>query len=213
MPLGPPPTGDPDLQEHIALLPKTASARGVLFTDLLERVRAARPYLDLAELAGIEPRRYVPFFQYPYEDLMRLSVASCKAVHPKRSLGDALRRMGRAVYSEFVATHAGRVMFGILGNDTESILMKGPKAYRLSLNFGDVTAKLVEPSCVRLEYRRLAGFLATYQVGVVEGAVLATNAEPSVLVEVHDLANMDMVVRWAPRSTPFEASDSKRSSP
>lgn len=197
MPFSSPNTNEPvDVDAHIALLPKNASGRGVLFSDIIDRVKRHRPYIDLEELAGLEKRRYVPFFQYPYADLLKLCVAGAKAMYPKRSIGDALRKMGQRVYTEFVETHAGRVMFGALGNDTETVVVKGPKAYRLSLNFGDVTSKLIEPRCAKMEFRRFPGLIATYQVGVIEGAIMATRMEPNVTIELFDIANADVLVKW-----------------
>jgi hypothetical protein len=40
--------------------------------------------------------------------------------------------------------------------------------------------------------------LETYQVGVLEGAIRHYGAEPEILIDLFDLANADVDIRWRP---------------
>ena len=186
-----PPIGD--LQ---AALPKGAACLGLYFNDVIETARRANPAANLPALAGLEPRRYLPFLSYPYGDVMRLIVTAGRLLHPKETVAEAVRRVGHTAYDRLLATRAGSALFDAFGKDPERILLVGPRGYRLSVNFGSVTAHADGPRRVLYRFREMPAMLETYQVGVIEGALRHLGVRGRVLVETMDIANADLEITW-----------------
>jgi serine/threonine-protein kinase len=160
-----------DVEGHLALLPPDATCKGMFFLDLLEFASKARSPSDLAYLAGIPARRYLPFRDYPMADNLRLSVAIAGAVFPRLPTGEALRRMGNRAFDLVLGSHLGRTLFDIFGRDPEPILLHGPRAYRLLIGLGEVRSEQLGPREFILHARGLPLYLETYQVGVLEGVL------------------------------------------
>jgi uncharacterized protein (TIGR02265 family) len=168
----------------------------MFMSDLLELAKRTVPSVDIHARAGLAPRRYVAFLEYPYADLLRLLVATSGAVHPTLPLGEAVRRIGRRAYPTLLESHAGRVVFGALGVDVDKVLEYGPKGYRLAINFARVSSERVEERHFTYSFEGLPAFLETYQVGVIEGAMLHYGVEGTIQVALKDLANATLDVRW-----------------
>ena len=164
-----------DLEAHLRLLPPDATNRGMFFNDLVRQVQRAAPGTDIAELGGVAPRRYLPFLEYPYADFLRLVYAAAKVVRPGGPVGEGLRQLGRTTYATLLESHAGRVLFAVLGIDFEQICRHAPKGYRLAVSFAQVTSTQLGPQHFVVGFRGLPGFLETFQVGVVEGAAMHCN--------------------------------------
>lgn len=183
------------LQAHIDALPPRASCKGLFFSELHKRLASVR---EAAPGAG---RKYLAFTDYPYADFIRLAVFAAGTLFPREPTGLALRRLGHSVYDELLATHLGRILFGVLGRDIERVLLTGPTAYRHMLNFGEVTVERKEERWIVARYRQMPALLETYQVGIVEGALEHLGAEPrirvaSASVDKGALGEMDLEVRW-----------------
>ena len=101
-----------DLEAHVRATPAGATTKGMFFSHLAGLAERASPSADLAALAGVAPRRYVAFLDYPYVDLQRFLYAATKLVHPKDSVGVALRKLGRTIYPLFLGSHVGRAPGG-----------------------------------------------------------------------------------------------------
>jgi uncharacterized protein (TIGR02265 family) len=180
----------------IAALPSGATCLGLYFSDVLGLAEKLRPGTDLTGLAGVPKRRYLAFLQYPYADILRLIAAAAKAIHPKLTLGEGMRRVGHSAYDRLFRTQVGAVVFGALGRDPARVFLAGPRGYRLSINFGSVTAESAGSCRVIYRYREMPALLETYQVGVLEGALRHLGVDGSVLIDLFDLANADLQVSW-----------------
>jgi uncharacterized protein (TIGR02265 family) len=180
----------------IAALPSGATCLGLYFSDVLDLAKKMRPGSDLTDLAGVPKRRYLPFLSYPYADVLRLIAAAARALYPKLTLGEGMRRVGHSAYERLFGTRVGAVVFGALGRDPARVLLAGPRGYGLSMNFGSVTAESVGSGRVIYRFREMPALLETHQVGVLEGALLQMGVEGSVLIDVLDLANADVEVSW-----------------
>jgi len=185
-----------DLDAHLALLPTRATCKGLFFLDLLRRGAAALPPGELCRIAGIPERRYVAFRDYPMADNMHLAVAVALALHPSRPLGEGLRRLGQTAFETVSASLVGKTLFGAFGRDVATILLNGPRAFRLFLNFGDVTAEQTAPGRFLFHAFYLPLFLDTYQVGVLEGVLRHAGVEGRVRVasEALDHATAEIVL-------------------
>jgi uncharacterized protein (TIGR02265 family) len=178
-----------DLDASLALLPPGAAVKGIFFNDVIRRARIAISEDALAAASGVKARRYVAFFDYPYVDWMRIAVAAAQALSPDATPALGLRELGRHAYDAFLDTQIGRVLLGVFDLDAGAVLRRGPKAYALVLNFGEITAQFVSDKVARYRFRGFPGFLETYQVGVLEGVLVHCKVEGRVLIALEDLAN------------------------
>jgi uncharacterized protein (TIGR02265 family) len=194
--LRPPHFQDLDLDAHLARLDPAATARGLVLSDLIDRVRRAKPSVELATLAGVAPRRYLPFLSYPYADLLRMIATAAAVLHPEVKPGEGARRIGWTTYDTLLGTKAGRMAFSFFAGDVEGVLMNAARGYSISLGFGRVASERVGERHVVIRFRDLPGMLETYQVGVVEGAIRHCGEQPRVEIELVDLANADVHARW-----------------
>jgi uncharacterized protein (TIGR02265 family) len=185
------------LEAHVARVPLAATCKGLFITDLLARVKAVAPDQDLAALANVQPRRYLPFKDYPYVDLMRLIHAAAGLMHPDVPRAEGIRRIGQHAYDALLDSHIGRVIFGVLGRSAESILLHGPKGYKLALNFGHVSAEKVDSGTVDYHFRSMPALLDVYQPGVIEGAMRHCGVRAHLSISVQDFANADVRVEWS----------------
>jgi uncharacterized protein (TIGR02265 family) len=186
----------PPLAETIAALPDSATCLGLYFNDVIETANRARPDVDIFAAANLKRRRYFPFFSYSYGDMLNVISTTAKLVHPRVSHGEAIRRLGYRVYEKLFETKVGQLIFGVLGNDVERVLLAGPRGYSMSSNFGEVTAEVVGKRKAVYHFRKYPALLETYQVGVVEGALAFMKVSGTVRVSIIDVANADIEVSW-----------------
>jgi uncharacterized protein (TIGR02265 family) len=187
------------LAEHLRLLPAGATCKGLFFRGTLERARVVAPRLVAHAAAGIEERRYIPFFDYPYADYLRLNLACARAMFPAVSTAEGLRRLGATAYDSLLESQVGRVLFGAFAGDFERVVMMGGRGYAVSLNFGKVDVERVATRHVRYRFHDTPAFLETFQVGVVDGGMRACGVTGEVRVTAKDLANALFDITWQPR--------------
>jgi uncharacterized protein (TIGR02265 family) len=160
-----------DIEQRIALLPRGATCKGLVFQDLLRRGTAVRPASELFKLAGVPERRYVTFRDYPMEENLRLLAAVAGVVHRGAPLGEGLRRIGHNAFDMVLGTHVGRTMLGIFGRDLESVLVNGMKVYGILMSFGAFSCTRASPGRFLLRFRDYPAFVDTYEVGAAEGVL------------------------------------------
>ena len=186
----------PDIDAHVRLLPPKATAKGMFHADVIAHVVKRVPEEELFTRAGLPRRRYIGFIDYPYEDFLKLVAHGGPLAFPDLTPAEAVRRLGQAAYPKVLDTHVGRMLFGVLNNDITQVLKHGPKAYGLFASFGDVRADVVGERHVLYTFKNFPAFLESYQVGVVEGALLFCGAKPDVKVDLADLASAQFDIRW-----------------
>jgi uncharacterized protein (TIGR02265 family) len=184
------------LEEHLKALPSGATCKGLFFHDVLDRLRKSAPNHALFAPGGLGSRRYLHFFDYSYADYMRVLHGTASAIFPGASVGEGLRRLGRSSFPALANTQIGKVLYGVLGGDTRRVLELGARGYQVSLNFGRVEVIGLASRHLRYQFRNLPAFLETYQVGVVEGAMLACGVEGRVRVKLANLGNGSFDIRW-----------------
>lgn len=184
------------LEEQIRLLPPNAACKGLFFNDPIQRLRKVAPDHPLLAPSALAGRRYVPFFDYPYADFIRVLGGVAEAVYPTLPLGEGLRRLGRAGYEALLQSQVGRVIFGVFGRSFEDVVKTGARGWAVSLNFGKVEVEVLGPQHVRYQFAGLPALLETYQVGIVEGAMNVCQVEGEITVHLRDLANGSFDIRW-----------------
>jgi uncharacterized protein (TIGR02265 family) len=184
-----------DVARHLAALPPGAMVKGMFFNDLLALAAKVRTPHQLAVEAGIEERRYVAFRDYPLADNLRLTVAVAEVVHARLPLGEALERIGRRAPGIFLDSHIGRTVFGVLGRDTELLILHAPRAYRVIFGFGRVETERTGPSEYMLRVRGMPIFTETYQMGVLASVLELCRARADIAVRMSGIADADVRVR------------------
>lgn len=179
---------DVDLEAHVALLPPGACSKGLFHNDVVRKAAAAGCRDALFERAGVEPRRFGAFKDHPFEELLRLLVSAAGLLWPDEPTAEGLRRLGHGAYDALTSTHIGRILFGVLGRDFSRIAAAGVKGWGVSMNFGSVEYERLAEHRGAYFFDGVPGFLASYQVGVVEGGMIASGTSGRVRVALDGLA-------------------------
>jgi uncharacterized protein (TIGR02265 family) len=178
-----------DLEGHLALLPQEASCKGMFLADVVQRASRVTAERALFRAAELPERRYVAFRDYPLAENMKLTMAAARALFPRYPLGEGLRRLGQTAFETVLTTHIGRALFGILGRDVEPILLTGPKAFKLMVNVGLISAEKTSFRTFTFSAHDFPAFLETYQVGVLEGVLRHCGERGRIRIAVEDLAH------------------------
>jgi uncharacterized protein (TIGR02265 family) len=184
-----------DVDAHLDAIPPDATCKGLFFLDVLHRLAKSVTEFELFRAAQIPSRRYVAFRDYPLGDSFRLTLAATRVLYPRYPLGEGLRRMGQATFAAVLATHIGRSLFGILGRDVEPILLTGPKAFKLMVSIGQVTAEKTAPRTFTFRVEEFPAFLETYQVGVIEGVLRHCGQHGKVRIAAQTLSAATLELR------------------
>jgi uncharacterized protein (TIGR02265 family) len=184
-----------DLEAHLALLPPDATCKGMFCLDVLQQASRVTTERDLFRVAQLPERRYVPFRDYPLAENLKLTVAAARALYPRYSLGEALRRVGQTTFEAVLATHIGRALFGILGRDVEPILLTGPRAFKLMINLGQITAEKTSFRTFMFQAQGFPAFLETFQIGVLEGVLRHCGERGRIRIALEDLGTATVELR------------------
>ena len=77
-----------DLDAPLKALPAKATGKGIYFADLFKVAEGKLSAEELAQRAGVPHRRYVAFMDYPYADLLKLTLEVAKvAIVPGEAFG------------------------------------------------------------------------------------------------------------------------------
>jgi uncharacterized protein (TIGR02265 family) len=185
-----------ELEAQLALLPRRATCKGMFFTDPMERAARTAPEVDLFARAGVAPRRYLPFLDYPHAEWMRIANAAAAVIAPGGRVGEGLRELGRHAYDVIFDNPIGKVLFGPLGFDLERVFEHAGTGYRLGLGFGAIRPERVAAQHWRVRYVDFPSFIETFNVGVIEGAVRRYGYTARVRVRLDDPSRGTLDVRW-----------------
>jgi uncharacterized protein (TIGR02265 family) len=173
-----------DVGPYLATIPANATVKGMFVEALAARLpNRPRP-------------RYVAFKDYPLGEYMQLLVDGAKALHPKATLREGLRRIGQDVYPVFVQSTVGRVLLGVLGDDVAAILRTASRAYRVSLSIGSVRTTEVSEGRAIVALEDMYAFPDCYQVGVFEGAIMAVGKRPRVRIRKATRTSAELLCEW-----------------
>jgi uncharacterized protein (TIGR02265 family) len=189
-------TGPLDPAPYLALLPDDETCRGLFFHGVIDFAkRVHRGAIDPL-FEGMQNQRFVAFRDYPLREHMKLTLNAVKLLYPRVPSREGVRRLGWLAFSSMAESMVGRVVFGVLGRDPDAILSAGPRSVAVSLRRGRLTARRLGRGHWRLSFEHIYGFLDTYYVGVVEGALKAQDVVPRVRIRLHSLVEGEMDVTW-----------------
>lgn len=185
-----------EVEDHIQRVPPGATCKGVLIRGLLDAARTVEPEFDPAPMVTRPKRRYLPFLDYPYVDLLTIIGATASRLHPTKPFEEAARRLGRRVYGEIRETTAGRILMDALSSGLPAVLMNADRSYSVFISVGSFDTTRVDERHVRVGFAEYPGFLESYDVGVFEGALAAFGATGEVRATRHDAMRGHIDVRW-----------------
>jgi uncharacterized protein (TIGR02265 family) len=183
-------------QEHEELLrliqqtPAEATVKGMFISSFLDS-------LDRGGFPRPTDARFVSFKDYPLRQFMELMLVAIGTAWPTMSPRAGLRRLGQSAYPTLAASVVGRVLFSVAGLNFGTALQLTEKAYKVSLNPG--SAKLVNlvGKTATLEFRDIWNFADCYQVGVMEGAMVAYRVKGEVTAQkLRRPCDVDLHLRW-----------------
>lgn len=178
------------LDEWIASVPAKATVKGMYLSSLLAS-------LDRGGHQRPTTRRFVTFKDYPLVEFMGIMLDAVAIAWPDRPPKEGLRYLGQGGYPTLAESMLGRVIFSVAGRSWKAALPLTEKAYGVSLNPG--SAKLVDltDNSAILQMRDVWNFADSYQVGVMEGAMLAYGVEGTVRAQRgRRKCDVDLYLEW-----------------
>ena len=186
--------GQFDMGEHLAHCPMHATCKGMYFNDLIGMIRELPT--EVQGQIPMERPKYASFRDYPLHEHMRLSWAATPHLFPGKSTCAAYRELGWRAFPLFAGSMIGKVIFGILGDDLDSIFNVAGKGMARSLNPGTMTSEKIGERHFRIEMRDVYGVIDPYYVGVCEGAIQHAGFTPDVRVRNLSLSSAILDIRW-----------------
>lgn len=165
------------------------TVKGLLISDVAAEVTRAGKSLA-------EAQSWIPFKDYPIQELMRVEVEAAQLLHPSEPLRSALRQLAWTTYPNFVETMIGRAIFAVAGRDFGAAVRLSPRAYAATSNRGEVQVLNLEHGWARVQFTDQFNFVDCYQVGVFEGGMTAFGAEGKVLVRTGAPGQCTFDIRW-----------------
>jgi uncharacterized protein (TIGR02265 family) len=184
-----------DLEAHLARVPAAATCKGLFLYELVQHASRVASDHEVFRIAQIPERRYLGFRDYPVTESLKLVVATARVLYPRYSLGEGLRRAGQTAFDALLDTHVGRALFGVLDRDAELVLLAAPKAWKLLLSTGNVTAERSGYRTFTFRASQFPAFLETFQVGFLEGALRHCGVRGRIRVALDDLAAATIELR------------------
>lgn len=179
-----------DLESLIAQTPSSATVKGMFLSSFLES-------LDRGGYQRPTDQRFLSFKDYPLRQFMQLMLDAIGTAWPTMPPTAGLRRLGQGAYPTLAESVVGRVLFSVAGRNFGTALQLTEKAYKLSLNPGVARlANLTEKTAV-LEMRDIWNFADCYQVGVMEGAMVAYRVKGEVRAQkLSRPCDVNLHLRW-----------------
>ena len=173
--------GEVDIERLVRAAPATHAIKGAFIASSAEILGADWARLESSLRAPPRGGKYVSFSNYPLTDFLRVNDAAARKKHPNVSSSEAHRLLSRETFDIFSKTQVGRVVVAMLSGP-ESVLTKYETFFNQMVSGPRVTVKITGPSTAEVSY---TGYYSTREAifGVIEGAVLACDFEPSLRVE------------------------------
>lgn len=185
-----------DPQGYFDLVPDDEVVKGFVILGILDEVERRSPKKRDEILDGIEPKRFQPALDYPLATRMRLLLRAAPIIYPRLSTREALRRFGWMSHAAMKSNAIERLVFAEAEGDPDKIMAAGAKALAVSLKRGRVQATKAGTKHWRFDWEQVYGFLDTYFVGVVEGALRDAGALPRIRVRMRSLVDGTFDVTW-----------------
>lgn len=188
-------TGAFEAQAYLRRVPPEVTCKGMFFTELQKLARSHGVGLSSSVTELVE-RRYVAFRDYPLTEHMRLTASLAPLLAPGQSPRQGLRILGRRAFPTFAGSIAGRVATGFIDDNMNRVLDVSSRALHLSLSRGSVVAHSLGERSYELKFQEIYGYLDSYYVGVVEGALLHHGMRPALEITLQSPTDGTFLVQW-----------------
>ena len=178
-----------------AILPETTT-KGMYLADLVARldaphVEAVWPTLQAAPRHG----KYQPFLDYPFADALRWLHAVARYRHPKASLLEGLRLLGRDTVKVFLASRAGQVVRSMTLGPRDALL-RMPAMWKVTDPMHTVLASEPHAGAVHFEVHGFPGWIDSGLIGTLEQVVLSRDMQPEIDVVLYGPEHGEFTVRF-----------------
>lgn len=178
-----------DLEAYINAIPAKGALKGMFFRDIEAQLQKNGKSMPNAA-------NYTAFKDYPLRDYMRVCYDTSRILFPGASPREGLRRLGWSIYDTFTRSMVGKVMIGVLNNNLVSIMKTMNKAASVGMNTGYIETLEAKEGMAVL-FLRDVYFIDTFQVGVLEGCLKATNkVDGKVRIHAVELTEAYLQVTW-----------------
>lgn len=178
-----------DLEALIQAHPKHLTTKGMFMKGFLEE--AARQGKTLTG------RSYISFKDYPSAEALRLFQDLAVLLYPGVPIHEVLRRLGRMIYPTLSMSLIGRAIFAALGRDPQKLLQLVPRGYVVSSKDFDATLCSITPHSAIFHIRGYPNFPISFNIGILEGVLLACGKECESGVRVLSLTECEIALSWA----------------
>jgi uncharacterized protein (TIGR02265 family) len=170
-----------DVEATARVFTRAHLVKGMFFNRLLAILGAS--FGDLVPSLQAPPRlgKYLPFSDYPQGDYLRVASAVALRAYPAWPLREGIRRLSRDDFKVFADSTLGRVLLAVVG-DVHAALLNVPSMYmKVASADWKITGEEIDKGAVRITFAPVLGPWE-FQLGQLEGVVLAFGKRPSVRV-------------------------------
>jgi len=162
-----------------------------------EEARAIWPLLLETPRNG----HYQGFRDYPYADAMRWMHAVAHKEHPRDSLLQGMRLLGRDTVRVFLTSTVGRVLKGMATGARPSLL-RLPSVWKITDPHSDTSAEDLPDGRVRFRVHGFPGWLDCGLIGAIEQVVMNHGGDSVIDVELTGESEGVLFVSLTPRASP-----------
>lgn len=185
-----------DLEERVAPATAEDALKGMFFTRVAALAARAGVRWDDVSLYYRPPGdRYAAFGDYPVADYFRWVAVVGRALHPRHTIAEGMRRVGGRDFAEFAESRVGRVMLAF-SRDAKSTLARSGPLYSQVLKGARVTAEETADG-VLIRYRNYPGPVEYYPIGTIESMCTHYGADYAIEIDVLSPLDADYFVRLA----------------
>ncbi len=130
-----------DVDAYLRRVPEGATGKGMVPQVLVREIEGR-------ELHFASKRRFFAFNDSPLPECMAIILEGGELLYPELPKREQLRRVAWPSYSTFADTMIGRVIFGGVGHNVESIFKLASKAISHSTNVGKIESEVIDDSTV-----------------------------------------------------------------
>lgn len=184
-----------DTQERLVHVPNGRTVKGMVLDSVAEVV---------VESCGRGEASFGPysaFADYPLRELIELLPQAAAVAFPHMPPRKAVCLMGRRAFFTIRRSMAGKALFAIAGRRFDGALPLVTRAYAM-VSGTSVKLTLRSSQEAVIELRDIWTYPDCYHVGLFEAALDEYETCGSVLIRRLSLCDVDIGVRWTPRSRP-----------
>lgn len=178
-----------DLRAHLALAPPHGKVKGMFFRRVLGEVRFVTG-------RNLTAHRYHPFADYPLAEWLRLLHDAAIATWPRETVRTGMRRLGRSMYSTFVESMVGKVVFSVAQGNLMRALPLYPKIWSVVSNHGRAEVDELRAGRAVIRLRNVWDFVESFELGALEGGIDCFGVQADVKVAVLSECDADYEVTW-----------------